>query len=138
MIRQNLAILCKACSRRQARLHPNGYFNGCTYEQTIAGHWKCHDCSDDQAGVLNIIHVRSLLHLMHIHRRKKPKGPGVIFIQGARRARPACPTPGCHKRPWLRHWSMWLEIPLPTHKVDQWSHFDAWYQCLSCQQFRYD
>jgi len=136
MVRQNLAILCKACSRRQTRLHPNGFFNGCTCQQIIAGSWKCHDCSDDQAGALNLQHVRRCLHLMHIHRRKKSKGHGIEFVKGAKRSRPACPTPGCHKRPWLRHWSTWTYIPLPTREVDQWSHLDAWYQCLSCQQVR--
>ena len=135
-VRRLRTTLCKPCSQRQFRLHtPN--FNGCTCKRDVCGRWTCLRCGSQR--LINLWNAQAPLRhrLLHIHRRKKRNGRGYELVRGARRERPVCPIESCGRPPWLRHHSTW-DFGQPSWIVEQWSHPDAWYLCLGCNNVRRD
>ena len=132
------SILCKSHSlslRRQDQIYP---IPGCRCTRNInAGH-KCRGCRlDTETSTYRVGDDRkNVLFRTHIsYTEKGRKGRKTLVVKSDvaknRRARPACPMPGCGKKPWIRH---------PTHppqgpnEPEFWKHADAGLMCLCCNQ----
>lgn len=137
------SILCKSHSLSLRRRDRITRIPGCTCMRDInAGH-KCSGCRLDTE--LTTYWVgndrRNVLLRTHIsYTEKGRKGRKTLVVKPDvekngrhvnRRTRPACPTPGCGKKPWIRH---------PTHppqgqdEPQASKHADAGLMCLCCNQ----
>ena len=132
------AILCKSHSlslRRRDLIYP---VRGCSCARDInAGH-KCSGCRlHTEVSTYAVGDARKdVLQRTHIsYKEKGRKGRKSLVVRPDvprnRRTRPACPEPGCGKKPWIRH---------PKHpqqgqrEPDIWKHANAGLMCLCCNQ----
>lgn len=102
------AIMCKKCSKKLKRQHPNGLANACTCRDDICRQRTCFNCMNRKEGVVMQRGAALRERLLYTHKVKDPKTkrrrltveqPGVGVVP---RKREACPTQGCGEKPWVR------------------------------------